>query len=180
MDPRYPVGKFEPDQSVTPEKRRGWIAQIEALPRDLRDALAALPASAIDTPYRPGGWTARQVVHHFADSHVNAYMRIKLALTEDSPTIKTYEEQIWAELPDGRTADVAPSLSIVDGVHQRLSILLNSLSTEQFGRTAKHPQWGSITVDWLLQMYAWHCRHHLAHIGLVREASAIAGSPQLH
>jgi len=177
MDPRYPVGKFEADQSVTPEKRRGWIAQIEALPRDLNGAIAALPASALDTPYREGGWTARQVVHHFADSHLNAYTRIKLALTEDSPTIKTYEEQIWAELPDGRTADVAPSLSIVDGVHQRLSMLLKSLSPEQFARTAQHPQWGSITVEWLVQMYAWHCRHHLGHIGLIRGASAAAASP---
>ena len=167
MDPRYPVGKFTADADVTPEKRQRWITEIDALPRNLERTLAALPASSLDTPYREGGWTARQVVHHLADSHLNAYTRIKLALTEDAPVIKTYEEQIWAELPDGRTADPGMSMSILDGVHRRMTILLESLTPEQFARTAQHPSWGPITVDWLLQMYAWHCRHHLAHIGLV-------------
>ena len=169
MDSRYPVGEFAPDSSVTPEKRQAWIAQLDALPRDLRKTIASLPTSALDTPYREGGWTVRQVVHHLADSHLNAYVRIKLALTEDSPVIKTYEEQIWAELPDGKSADPTVSLGILDGVHQRLTLVLESLSAEQFARPAQHPSWGQITVDWLLQMYAWHCRHHLAHIGLVRD-----------
>lgn len=167
MDPRYPVGKFSLDTEVTPDKRRRWIAEIDALPRNLEGALAELPPSSLDTPYREGGWTARQVVHHLADSHLNAYSRIKLALTEDTPAIKTYEEQLWAELPDGRTADPAISMSILGGLHQRLTILLESLTEEQFARPAQHPVWGSINVDFLVQMYAWHCRHHVAHIGLV-------------
>ena len=174
MDPRYPVGKFSLDQEVTPEKRRTWLAQLEALPRDLRHALAQLPPSGLDTPYRDGGWTARQVVHHLADSHLNAYTRIKLALTEDAPAIKTYNEQMWAEMPDGKSADPALSLGILDGVHQRLTILLNSLTSDQFARTATHPQWGLMNVDFLVQLYAWHCRHHVAHVGL---AGTRAGQP---
>ncbi len=172
MDPRYPVGKFALDLDVTPEKRRGWIAELDRLPRDMKRAIGQLPASALDTPYREGGWTARQVVHHVADSHLNAYTRIKLALTEDSPVIKTYEEQLWAELPDGKSADPALSLAILDGVHRRLTIVLESLTPEQFVRPAHHPANGPTSVDGLIQMYAWHCRHHLAHIGLVTEASA--------
>jgi len=169
MDPRYPVGQFAAEGNVTAEKRKAWIAQLDALPRDLRRALGALPAGGLDTPYREGGWTVRQVVHHLADSHLNAYTRIKLALTEDTPAIKTYEEQIWAELPDGKSADPNISLGILDGVHQRLTIVLESLSADQFARPAQHPSWGPVNVDWLLQMYAWHCRHHLGHIGLVRD-----------
>ena len=173
MDPRYPVGQFAADNSVAPEKRKAWIAELNALPSNLRKAIAALPPGGLDTPYREGGWTARQVVHHLADSHLNAYTRIKLALTEDTPTIKTYEEQIWAELADGKSADPNVSLPILDGVHQRLAILLDSLTADQFARPARHPSWGPVTVDWLLQMYEWHCRHHLAHIGLVREANRV-------
>jgi hypothetical protein len=157
------------DAIVTPEKRREWIATLDALPRDLEGAVTRLPSSSLDMPYRDGGWTARQVVHHLADSHLNAYVRIKLALTEDNPTIKTYEEQIWAELADGKTANPALSIAILDGVHRRLTILLESLTPDQFARSAQHPSWGPVTVDWLLQMYAWHCRHHLAHIGLVAQ-----------
>jgi hypothetical protein len=168
MDLRYPVGKFELDHDVTPEKRRGWIAQLDALPRDVTQALASLPADGLDRPYRDGGWTARQVVHHLADSHMNAYTRIKLALTESSPAIKTYEEQLWAELPDSKQGEASLSLGILDGVHQRLTILLNSLTAEQFQRGATHPQWGAMTVDFLVQLYAWHCRHHVAHIRSIR------------
>ena len=174
MDPRYPVGKFTADDEVTPAKRRAWIAEIDALPRKLRAALATLPPSAVHTQYREGGWTARQLVHHLADSHLNAYFRIKLALTEDAPLLKTYEEQLWAELPDGKTADPALSLGILDGVHQRLTILLDSLTPEQFARPAQHPQWGRVTVDWILQMYEWHCRHHVAHIGLAADRASAA------
>jgi hypothetical protein len=171
MDPRFPIGKFTLDPDITPQKRQQWIAQLDALPRDLERAIAQLPPSLLDTPYREGGWTARQVVHHLADSHLNAYTRIKLTLTEERPQIKTYEEQLWAELPDGRTADPAISLMILQGVHRRLTMLLESLTPEQFARQAQHPAWGTITVDWQLQMYSWHCRHHLAHIGLVQAAS---------
>ena len=168
MDPRYPVGKFELDQDSTTEKRRGWMAQLEALPRELAQALAALPPGGLDTPYREGGWTARQVVHHLADSHMNAYTRIKLALSEDSPAIKTYEEQIWAEMPDGKSADPAISMAILDGVHRRLAIQLEALTPDQFARTATHPQWGTMTVDFLVQLYAWHSRHHVGHIRQIR------------
>jgi hypothetical protein len=173
MDLRYPVGQFVLDKEVTPEKRRGWIAQLDALPRDVRSALAALPPDGLDTPYRDGGWTVRQVVHHLADSHANAYTRIKLALTEETPALKTYEEQLWAEMPDSKI-DVAPSLAMLDGIHQRLAIVLESLTADQFARTALHPQWGQITVDVLVQLYAWHSRHHVAHIGLVRSRTGAA------
>jgi hypothetical protein len=172
MDARYPVGKFVLDPDVTPEKRRGWIRQLDALPRDLEAALAELAPGALDTPYREGGWTARQVVHHLADSHLNAYTRIKLALTEDSPAIKTYEEQLWAELPDAKGADPGPSLAILEGVHNRLTTVLESLTADQFARAATHPQWGRMTVDFLIQLYAWHCRHHVAHIRLAGERAA--------
>jgi uncharacterized damage-inducible protein DinB len=168
MDPRYPVGKFELDQNVTAEKRRGWMGQLDALPRELGQAVADLPPGGLDTPYRDGGWTARQVVHHLADSHMNAYTRIKLALTEDSPAIKTYEEQIWAEMPDAKSADPAISMAILDGVHRRLTILLETLTADQFARTATHPQWGTMTVDFLVQLYAWHSRHHVGHIRQIR------------
>ena len=167
MDPRYPVGKFVLDKDVTADKRRDWIGQLDALPRDVRNALAELPPGGLDTPYRDGGWTARQVVHHLADSHSNAYTRIKLALTEDAPAIKTYEEQLWAQLPDS-LADVAPSLAILDGIHTRLTIVLESLTEQEFARTAVHPQWGQMSVDMLLQLYAWHSRHHVAHIRLAQ------------
>jgi len=172
MDVRYPVGKFVLDKEVTPEKRREWISQLDALPGQVRRALAELPPGGLETPYRDGGWTPRQVVHHLADSHANAYIRIKLALTEDTPALKTYEEQLWAEMPDGQSADVAPSLAILDGLHARLTIVLESLAADQFARTASHPQWGEMTVDVLLQLYAWHSRHHVAHIGLARAAAA--------
>jgi hypothetical protein len=174
MDPRYPVGKFVVDQDATPEKRRAWIAQLDALPRDMRHALAQLPQGGLDTPYRDGGWTARQVVHHVADSHMNAYTRIKLALTEQSPALKTYEEQLWAEMPDAKSSDPELSLGILVGVHRRLTILLESLTPDQFDRSTTHPQWGNITVDFLVQLYAWHSRHHLAHVGLAGEAARAA------
>ncbi len=167
MDPRYPVGPFAFDADITREKRHAWIAQLDRLPQDVRQALAGLPSAGLDTPYRAGGWTPRQVVHHLADSHMNAYTRIKLGLTEDSPAVKTYEEQLWAEMPDGRHADPALSLAILDGVHARLTLVLEPLQRDQFARTVTHPQWGKITVDFLVQQYAWHCRHHVGHIKLV-------------
>jgi hypothetical protein len=168
MDPRYPVGKFSADPDVTPEKRKMWISQIAALPVELNAALAALPSGGLDRPYRENGWTARQVVHHLADSHLNAHTRVRLALTEENPTIKTYEEGAWAKLEDALHADPASSLSILEGLHKRFAILLESLRPEQFARSATHPDWGAINVDWLLQMYSWHCRHHVAHIRQIR------------
>lgn len=170
MDLRYPVGKFTLDKDSTPPKQQAWIAQLDALPSDVRRALDALPDGGLDTPYRPGGWTARQVVHHLADSHMNAYTRLKLALTEETPAIKTYEEQLWAELPDSKL-DPAISLSILDGVHHRLNVVLNALTPDQFARTLMHPEWRTISVDFLVQLYAWHCRHHVAHIAQVKAAA---------
>ena len=168
MDPRYPVGNFTLDKDFTPQKRRGCIAQLDALPHDVKQALTSLPPGGLDTPYRDGGWTARQVVHHLADSHLNAYTRIKLALTEDTPSVKTYEEQLWAELPDSKL-DPSVSVEILHGVHTRLTSILESMTADQFNRAAKHPQWGEMTIDFFIQLYAWHCRHHVAHIKLAGE-----------
>ena len=181
MDPRYPVGKFVLDPDSTADKRRGWIAILNALPRDMRKAVTDLPPAGIDTTYRDGGWTVRQVVHHVADSHLNAYTRIKLALTEDTPTIKTYEESLWAELTDSKTADPAISLGILDGIHHRLNTVLESLTPDQFARPARHPEMGPMTVDAFVQMYAWHSRHHLAHIALAaaKVARAVGRSLRL-
>ena len=170
MDTRYPVGRFVFDRDVTPAKRRGWIREFAALPGQVTGAVGRLGPGGLDTPYRAGGWTARQVVHHLADSHVNAYTRIRLALTEDAPAIKTYDEQRWAELPDARQGDPSVSLAVLDGLHQRLVVLFDSLTLEQFARTAAHPEWGEVSVDFLLQSYAWHGRHHVAHLELAGDA----------
>jgi hypothetical protein len=171
MDPRYPTGPFAFDPDVTPQKRAAWIAAIGAFPAELEPALASVGPARLDVPYREGGWTARQVVHHMADSHLNAYVRFRLALTEEEPTVKPYEESRWAELIDARTEDPAVSIGILHGVHRRLHVLLRSLGADDFARTARHPQFGPITVDWLLQMYAWHGRHHIGHLKLVAAGS---------
>ena len=164
---RYPVGPFQPADTLAEDDRRRLIDQVAALPDELDAAVAALPAGALDRPYRPGGWTARQVVHHVADSHLNAFIRVKLALTEDVPPIKTYEEQLWAELPDARLApDV--SLQLLHALHRRFVVILESLDAAGWARKAHHPGQGKdVTVEWLLQMYAWHGRHHTAHVRLV-------------
>ena len=167
MDPRYPAGRFTYDPDITPEKRAAWVAAIGGLPTELREALAAIPENRLDTPYRDGGWTGRQVVHHVADSHINAYIRFRLALTESGPVVKPYEESVWAELLDARTEPPSVSLGILEGLHWRLHVLLSSLGPEDFARTANHPQHGPITVDWLLQMYAWHGRHHVGHLKMI-------------
>ena len=166
IDRRYPIGTYECPALVSAEQRAGWIEEVRMLPSELRQAAIGLTEEQLDTPYRDGGWTLRQVVHHLADSHMNSLIRFKLALTEDTPTIKPYEESLWAELPDGKTADPAVSLGILDGVHYRLNMLLESLTPEQFARPARHPDMGPMTVDAFVQMYAWHSRHHLGHIAL--------------
>lgn len=168
-DPRYPIGKFTPDDAVTPEKRATWIGQIADAPGHVRAAVAGFTDAQLDTPYRDGGWTVRQLVHHLADSHVNAYCRFRLALTEDTPMVKTYEEGDWAKLPDAMTAPVDLSLRLLDGLHARWAILLRALTPAQFDRAVRHPQWGAMPVTWLLQMYAWHGRHHAAHITTLRQ-----------
>ena len=146
------------------------MAAIENAPAALRSAVSGLDAKQLDTPYRPGGWTVRQVVHHVPDSHLNAYVRLKLAVTEDAPTIKPYDEARWAELVDGRTADPAISLSLLDAVHARWLMVWRSLTPEQFLRRFRHPDHeGMLTIDWMLAMYAWHGQHHIAHITSLRD-----------
>jgi len=167
-DLRYPIGKFQPPASVTDAERAVLVDQIAALPAELRSAVSTLDDTQLDTPYREGGWTVRQVVHHVPDSHVNAYTRFKLALTEDVPTIKTYEEAQWAELPEARSAPIGVSLALLEALHQRWVLLLRVLAPAQFARTFRHPELGIMTLDQQIALYAWHGRHHLAHITSLR------------
>lgn len=162
MDPRFPTGKFVFDPNPTPQKRRDCIDAIAAFPAELK---AAMPAAQLDKPYRDGGWTARQVVHHLADSHMNAFIRFRLALTEDKPTIKPYNEGEWAKLPDMKL-DPSISIQILDGLHQRWLAMLKTFTDADFAREAVHPEHGPRTIDWFLQLYAWHGRHHIGHIKL--------------
>ena len=168
-DPRYPIGRFAFVEPVTDAVRRMAIDEIAALPATLREAVAGLADAQLDTPYRDGGWTVRQLVHHVADSHANAFTRLKLALTEESPTIKPYDENAWAALPDSRMP-VALSLGIVDGIHARWTELLHTMDAAQFARTWRHPERPGqvLTLDWLTQLYAWHSRHHVAHVTALR------------
>ncbi len=168
-DLRYPIGRFESVSTLTAAQRRECIAQIAAAPEGLRRAVAGLDDRQLDTPYRPGGWTVRQVVHHVPDSHLNAYTRFKLACTEPTPTIKTYDEARWAELPEARSAPIEVSLGLLESLHRRWVLYLESLGPPEFARTFHHPEWGTSTVDWLLAQYAWHGRHHTAHITALRE-----------
>jgi uncharacterized damage-inducible protein DinB len=168
-DLRYPIGKAEMERELAPERRQELIAWIETAPDRLREAVAGLNAEQLDTPYRPGGWTVRQVVHHVPDSHLNAYIRFKWALTENEPTIKTYDEGRWAELPDSRTVPVEVSLSLLENLHRRWVALLRALPAADFQKTLKHPDHGVITLDQLLGLYAWHGQHHVAHVTALRE-----------
>ncbi len=168
-DLRYPVGKLTYDSDITPGKRIAWIRQIAETPAAMRTALRGLADAQLDTPYRPGGWSVRQVAHHVPDSHMNAFIRFKLALTEDNPTIRPYNEAEWAKLADVKLTPVETSLDILEAVHRRLVVLLEALQPEDFARPLMHPQNGPMTVDKLLQMYAWHGRHHVAHITSLRE-----------
>jgi len=167
-DPRYPIGRFEVPTDVTDADRAALVDQIAALPGEIRQVVAGLDDSKLDTPYRDGGWTVRQVVHHVPDSHLNAYTRFKLALTEPTPTIKTYEEARWAELPEARSAPIAVSLALLDALHERWVLLLRVLAPGQFTRAFRHPEMGLMTLNQQVAMYAWHGRHHLAHIQALR------------
>ena len=169
MDPRYPIGKFEMPASVTPTRRRQAIDEIAATPAKMRAAVKGLNDAHLDTPYREGGWTVRQVVHHVPDSHLNAYVRLKLALTEDKPTIKPYNEAAWAELADSKTTPIEVSQTLLDSVHNRWDRLWRSLKPEHFARVLVHPEHGERTVDWLLFIYEWHGKHHAAHITALRK-----------
>jgi uncharacterized damage-inducible protein DinB len=168
-DLRYPVGKLTYDSDVTPGKRTAWIRQIAETPAALRAAVRGLADAQLDLPYRPGGWSVRQVVHHVPDSHMNAFVRFKLALTEPNPTIKPYNEAEWAKLADVKLTPVETSLDILEALHRRWVLLLESLQPEDFARPLVHPENGPMTLDRLLQMYAWHGRHHVAHITSVRQ-----------
>jgi hypothetical protein len=168
-DPRYPIGPFRFDGQAGPSRREQWIGEIAAAPAHLRSAVDGLSAAQLDTPYRTGGWTVRQVVHHLPDSHLNAYTRIKLALTEEEPTIKPYAEARWAELPDARTGPVEPSLALLESLHQRWLLLLRQLRPADFERRFRHPEHGRIFgLDETTALYAWHGRHHVAHITALR------------
>lgn len=168
-DLRYPIGTYTAPDSVTAAQRAAWIGDIAAAPAALRAAAAGLSPEQLDTPYRPGGWSVRQVVHHVPDSHLNAYTRFKLALTEDEPIIKPYDEARWADLPD-TAAPPEASLALLEALHQRWVALLMAMSPEQFGRRFLHPEHRRIfTLDATLGLYAWHGRHHAAHITALRQ-----------
>jgi len=168
-DPRYPIGKFQQPLESTPELRQQAIEIISDTPARLRSAVDGLSPVQLDTPYRDGGWTVRQVVHHVPDSHINAYIRLWLALTEEQPTIKPYDEDAWAQLSDAKTGPIEMSLTLLDAVHDRWVRLLRALAADQFGRVFVHPDHGPRTVDWLVFLYAWHGRHHIAHITELRK-----------
>ncbi len=167
-DLRYPIGKYDPPSKITDSHRREWIDNIAQAPDVYRAAVKGLSEEQLNTSYRPEGWTVRQVVHHVADSHMNAYVRFRLALTEDQPIVKPYMESRWAELVDARTAPVDLSLTLIDSLHNRWVMLLRSMSPADFARVFQHPEHGKMTLDTNLGMYAWHSRHHAAHITSLR------------
>jgi hypothetical protein len=162
---KYPIGKFQKPASITAEQRNGFIRTIADFPAKLKAETAHLTDAQLDTPYRPGGWTVRQVVHHCADSHMNSLTRLKLALTEDKPTVKPYFEDKWAGLADSTQLSIAPALQMIEGIHARWAYLLGTLTSEQFKRSFIHPEHGKeFFLDENTALYAWHCDHHLAHI----------------
>jgi len=167
-DLRYPIGKFSPPESYSPEGRRAFIREIAALPAHLRAAVAGLSPDQLKHPYRDGGWSVAQVVHHLADSHMNSYIRFKLAATADNPTVVGYDEAAWARFPDAVTTDLTDSLAILDHVHRRWVTFLESMEEGAFARTFNHSVNGPVALDRALALYAWHGRHHVAHITGVR------------
>jgi uncharacterized damage-inducible protein DinB len=170
-DPRYPTGPFTFDPDVTADKRRTSIAAIRTTPAALRSAVRGLTDAQVDTPYRDGGWTVRQVVHHVPESHMNAFVRFKLALTEDNPTIRPYEEDRWVRLGDIPRTPLETSFALLDALHERWVNLLDVMTDADFRRPLTHPQLGPMTLDRMLQLYAWHGPHHVAHITALRRRS---------
>jgi hypothetical protein len=169
MNLSYPIGKFEPPPVVTPEMRTRFIEDIAAGPAHLREAVRGLSDQQLDTCYRPGGWTVRQVVHHLADSHINSYCRFRLALTETEPAVKAYEEKDWAELADAKTMPVEVSLALLENLHSRWVGLVRSLGDADFARTYRHSEMGPVRLDTNLALYSWHSKHHAAHITGLRD-----------
>lgn len=164
VDLRYPIGHFEPPSDTSRARRDQWLRDVESLPRLIHGAVDRASSADLDRTYRPGGWTVRQIVHHLADSHMNAYVRFRLALTENAPTIKPYDEAKWAQLPDAQSAPIEPSLELLESLHVRLVLLLRSLSDDDFTKMFRHPELGDMRLDMNLALYSWHGRHHLAHI----------------
>ena len=169
MDPRYPIGDFQMPAQVTPARRQQAIEEIASMPAKFRAAVKGLSEAQFDTPYRDGGWTVRQLVHHVPDSHLNAYVRLKLALTEDKPTIKPYDQEAWSKLADSKSTPIETSLTLLATVHDRWDRVWRSMKTEDFARVLVHPDHGERTVDWLLFLYEWHGKHHAAHIMELRK-----------
>jgi uncharacterized damage-inducible protein DinB len=172
MDLRYPIGPFKFEGPISDKQRQSFIDHIEEAPARLRAAVEGLSTEQLETPYRPGGWTVRQVVHHVPDSHLNSYIRFKLALTEEEPTIKPFFEDRWAEMDDARNAPIEVSLDLLDALHRRWVLMLRSLDGEDFGRTFNHPELGIVSIDKNIALYSWHGQHHLAHITSLRERMA--------
>jgi hypothetical protein len=169
IDPRYPIGKYEP-QPFSEKQKNDWINEIRFLPRNLENAILNLDEAQLETPYREGGWTVKQVVHHVADSHINAYCRFKLALTEPVPTIRTYDEKLWAELKDVQNVPTNVSITLLHALHTRLTEMLTQVTDEEWNLRFFHPAHNKEMSIWhLLGMYAWHGRHHVAHIVTLRE-----------
>jgi uncharacterized damage-inducible protein DinB len=168
-DVRFPIGKFNWEGDSSPARREQFINDLGELPARLREVVTGLTDEQLDTPYRDGGWSVRQVVHHVADSHLNSYVRFRLTLTEETPTIKAYDEAQWAELEDARRAPVEVSLALIESLHDRWVRLLRSLQPEDFAREFKHPERGNLSLDANLALYSWHGQHHTAHINNLRE-----------
>lgn len=164
---RYPIGRYVYPENADVRIITGWISDIENLPEQLRDVVNALTEEQLDTPYRPGGWTAREVIHHIGDSHLNSLARFKWTLTEDKPAIKPYNEKLWAQLADYRLMPVHDALEFIRLIHKKLTILLRNLSNDDLDREFIHPEMGVVKLRWNIGLYAWHGKHHLAHIRLV-------------
>ena len=162
---KYPIGKFQRPDSLSLEDRKELIKSIRKLPKRLTKAVEYLSEEQLSTPYRPGGWTVAQVVHHLADSHVNSYIRFKWALTEDTPMIKAYDENLWAVTDDASSTEIKYSLQLIKGLHKRWTRVLSNMTEQDFSRELAHPEWSNnLSLDTMLALYSWHCDHHLAHV----------------
>ena len=166
---KYPIGRYQVEDSINKNLIDNWIKEIESLPQKLYDEVKGLKPDQLKTPYRPDGWTVQQVVHHIADSHMNAYIRFKLALTENKPMIKPYDEKLWAELPDSNLVDINVSLDLIKSLHKRWSALLRNLSEEDLNKEFLHPESGMKNLKETVCHYAWHGNHHLAHITSIKQ-----------